>query len=161
MRILLLASLSLFLIACSSTRREPITSVEITDISPRYIQEEAFKRVLEYRTGAEHQGNRIILRTDPKVRDGFYFILTLDTKLRKLPEGTVIKGEFFTPDTGDAVEYLFNLPSKRPRTKEIFLGLTGEAWTHGASIKPSAWRFTITGPDGQQLAQEKSFLWSF
>lgn len=160
MRIFLLACLSLFLTACSSTPKEAITSVEITDISPRFIPEETFKRVHEYRTGAEYTGNRVIVRTDPQVRDGFYFVLSFDTKLNKMPQGTVIKGEFFTPDSSEAVEYQFPLPTKRPRTKEIFLGLTGEAWTHGTSIKPSAWRFTIYGPDGQQFAQKHSYLWS-
>jgi len=161
MRIFLLACFSLFLIACSSTPKEAVTSVEISDISPRFIPEATFKRIHEYRTGAEYQGGRVIVRTDPQVRDGFYFVLTLDTKLNQLPQGTVIKGEFYTPDATEPVEYVFNLPAKRPRTKEIFLGLTGEAWTHGSSVKPSAWRFTVTGPDNQQFAQKKSYLWSF
>lgn len=161
MRIFLLACFSLFLVACSSTPKEAITSVEIIDISPRFIPEANFKRIHEYRTGADYQGGRVILRTDPEVRDGFYFVLTLDTKLKKLPQGTVIKGEFFTPDTTEAAEYDFELPAKRSGTKEIFLGLTGTAWTHGPTIKPSAWRFTVTGPDGKELAQEKSYLWSF
>ncbi|MGB0259092.1 MAG: hypothetical protein ACPGES_10605 [Coraliomargarita sp.] len=161
MRIFLLACFSLFVIACSSTPKEAITSVEITDISPRFIPEETFKRIHEYRTGADYQGNRVILRTDPQVRDGFYFVLTFDTKLKKLPQGTSIKGEFFTPDATEPVDYEFKLPAKRTGTKEIFLGLTGDAWTHGSDIKPSAWRFTVTGPDGQEFAKKKSYLWSF
>lgn len=160
MRILVLVLLSLFCISCASTRKaEPITSVDIVEIKPRYIETEQFKRISEYLTGAENQGDRIILRTDSEQRAGFYFTLILDQNVRNLPAGTVIVGEFFTPKSADLQEHTFTLPSKRPKTKEIFIGLTGEDWPEKEAV-PSAWRFTIKDANGTILETEKSYLWS-
>ena len=160
MRILVLALFSLFCISCASTRKaEPLTSVDIVEIKPRYIETEQFKRVSEYLTGAEHPGDRIILRTDSEQRAGFYFTLILDQNVRNLPAGTVIIGEFFTPKSADLQEHTFTLPSKRPKTKEIFIGLTGEDWPVKEAV-PSAWRFTIKDANGTTLETEKSYLWS-
>ncbi|MFQ3224963.1 MAG: hypothetical protein ACI8Z5_001217 [Lentimonas sp.] len=159
MRILFLALLSLLCISCASTKKPAITSVNILDIKPRYIETEDFKRASEYMTGKENRGNRVIIRTDKSDRAGYYFVLMLDEKVRDLPSGTYIEGEFFTPKTLDKQEYTFPLPSKLPKSKEIFIGLTGEDWPNQSDI-PSAWKFTIKNSNGDVLATEKSYLWS-
>jgi hypothetical protein len=160
MRILGLALISLFCVSCASIRTKPIvTSVDIVEIKPRYIEIEDFKRVSEYLTGKEDQGNRVILRTDAKQRAGYYFTLILDQKLRNLPAGTVIFGEFYTPKSADAQEHAFELPAKLPKTKEVFVGLTGADWPVKDAV-PSAWRFTIKDANGEVLGTEQSYLWS-
>lgn len=136
-----------------------LTSVDILDIKPRYMEDEDFKRAAEYLTGKENLGNRVIIRTDRTQRDGYYFVLILDEQVRDLPPGTYIEGEFYTPKSLDAQEHTFELPSKLPRSKEIFIGLTGEDWPVKSAI-PSAWRFTIKNSNGDVLAKEKSYLWS-
>ncbi|MGB0417112.1 MAG: hypothetical protein ACPGKS_09720 [Coraliomargarita sp.] len=162
MRICLLSLLSLlFLTACASNKKpEAITSVEIIEIMPRYMEAQQFMRIKEYQTGAEHAGDRVIVRTDPKVRDGYYFALLLDTKVHKLPQGTVIVGEFYTATSPEKQEIVFPMPAKRPKTKSVFLGLTGEAWPYAEGEKvPSAWKFTLIDPNEVKLGSQQSYLW--
>ncbi len=159
MRILLLALFSLLCISCASTKRPAVTDVNILEIKPRYIEDEAFKRVAEYLTGRENRGNRIIIRTDKTQRDGYYFVLILDEQVRDLPAGTYIEAEFYTPKSQDKQAHTFQLPSKLSRSKEVFIGLTGEDWTDKAAV-PAAWRFTIKNSNGDVLASQKSYLWS-
>lgn len=159
MRPLLIAFIGILLTGCASTPDKPLSSVEIKEIKPRYIPEENFKRISEYWSGAENQGKRVILRTDPEVRDGYYFTLVLDEKVRDLPRGSVITGEFFTPVSTDVQVHDFRLPNKLPKTKEIFLGLTGADWPQAESV-PGAWRFTIKDANGAVLAAKQSYLWS-
>lgn len=162
MRICLLSLLSLlFLSACASNKKpEAITSVEIVEILPRYMVEAQFKRIREYQTGAEHMGKRVIIRTDPQERDGYYFALMLDTKVNKLPQGTVIIGEFYTATSAEKQEIVFQIPAKRPKTDTVFIGLTGENWPYKAGQKvPSAWKFTIIDPNQVVLGSEQSYLW--
>lgn len=160
MRFFLFALLSLFCISCASSRK-PVTldSVEIKEIKPRFIQEQDFKRIGEYMTGKEYTGKRVILRSDPEARTGYYFTLVLDEKVKRLPSGTTILGEFYTAKGLDIQEHTFTLPAKRPNTKEVFVGLTGADWPKG-SVTPAAWRFTIKDANGHILAKEKSYLWS-
>lgn len=159
MRNLLLALLSLLCISCASNEKARVTEVNIVDIKPRYIDDESFKRVSEYLTGKENRGKRIIMRTDASQRDGFYFVLILDEKIRDLPAGTYIEGEFYTPKSKDKQVHSFNLPAKLSRSKEIFIGLTGEDWISEDDV-PAAWRFTIKSSNGDVLATRKSYLWS-
>jgi hypothetical protein len=159
MRYLLIALTGLALAGCASTPDEPVRSVEIEEIMPRYIPEENFKRISEYLDGAENKGNRIILRTNPEVRDGFYFTIVLDERVRDLPHGSVITGEFYTPVSTDLQTHEFPLPNKLPKTKEVFVGLTGTDWPEPGGM-PGAWRFTIKDANGEVLAQRQSYLWS-
>jgi hypothetical protein len=159
MRFLLLALLSLLCASCASTRKQTVTSVDIVEIKPRYIEAESFKRITEYMTGAEHKGRRVIIRTDAAERSGFYFTLVFNQDVRDLPQGTVVEGEFFTPQSRDALKHSFELPSKRPKTKEIFIGLTGADWPDKDAV-PAAWRFTIKDANGDTLETKQSYLWS-
>ncbi|MGC6424502.1 MAG: hypothetical protein ACON4O_05890 [Lentimonas sp.] len=160
MRLLLLALLSLLCISCASNRKSAtLTSVEIKEIKPRFIEGKQFKRIDEYLTGKENTGKRVILRSDPETRTGYYFVLILDEKVRRLPAGTKIIGEFYTAKELGVQKHTFAVPAKRPKTKEIFIGLTGEDWPEGART-PAAWKFTIVDPNGSVMATEQSYLWS-
>lgn len=161
MRILFAALLSLCFIACSSTpiKKPALTSVDILEIKPRYMKAEAFIRIKEYLTGSEHLGDRVVIRSQPSSRDGYYFTLILSEELRDLPKGMTITGEFYSKNALDAETYEFQLPSKLPETNEVFVGLTGEDWPDASAV-PAAWRFTIKDANGNTLASEKSFLWS-
>ncbi|MGC6455009.1 MAG: hypothetical protein ACON39_08605 [Coraliomargaritaceae bacterium] len=162
MRALLLVFLSCLLAACGTTSSpQEVSAVEILDILPKRMTTEQFMRIKEYRTGSEYTGKRLIIRTDPLQRDGFYFTLLLDTKLRHLPQGTVIVGEFYSKASTQMQTHTFVLPADRPNTKAVFLGLTGQAWpfAHEEAVVPSAWKFQIIGPDGQFFGQKQSYLW--
>lgn len=159
MRLLLHALLISLLAGCASTPKSAFTSVEIEEIKPRYIKEEQFKRISEYLTGKENTSGRVIIRSTLDERAGYYFTLILDEQVRALPKGTVIVGEFFTPISVEKQTHEFALPNKRARTKEVFVGLTGEDWPSEGGV-PSAWKFTIKDPNGKVLGQKQSYLWS-
>jgi hypothetical protein len=155
-----LALLALLALAgCASTPNETVSSVEIREIKPRYIPEENFVRIREYLSGAENKGNRVIIRSEPGASGGFYFTLVLDEKVRNLPRGSIITGEFYSPASKDLQTHDFALPNKLPKTKEIFVGLTGADWPEPGGV-PAAWRFTIKDANGAVLAQKQSYLWS-
>jgi hypothetical protein len=160
MRFLITALICSLLAGCASTPKQAITSVEIKEIKPRYIETEQFKRISEYLTGKEYFGDRMILRTHPEERDGFYFTLILDTDARKLPAGTVVIGEFYTKKSPEKQVHEFPLPSKRTSTNEIFVGLTGDDWPEDNGA-PAAWNFTIKDANGKVLGSKQSYLWGF
>ena len=126
---------------------------------PRYIETETFKRISEYMTGRENPGKRVIIRTNPRQRDGYYFVLIIDQNVRKLPPDAYIQGEFYTSKSLDLQTHRFEFPAILPSTREIFIGLTGDDWPREGAV-PAAWRFTIKNSQGQILAQEQSYLWS-
>lgn len=161
MRFFITALICALFAGCASTPKPSLTSVEIEEIKPRYIKEEQFKRINEYLTGTENVGDRVIFRTDPKSRDGYYFTLILDEDVRKLPKGTVIVGEFYTPTSVEKQTHTFTFTKKRPKTKEIFIGLTGADWPADIApqIAPAAWHFTIQDANGNTLGSKKSYLW--
>jgi hypothetical protein len=157
MRFFLLGLLCLLCASCASTRKQALSSVTIEEIKPRLIEEQQFMRVSEYMSGKEYMGDRLILRTTPEARTGYYFTIVLDESIRRLPAGTVVVGEFHTEKSLDAQQYTFTLPAKRPKTKEIFIGLTGEQWPEGTTT-PAAWRITIKDANGAVLATDQSYL---
>ncbi|MFT4900980.1 MAG: hypothetical protein ACI81V_000247 [Lentimonas sp.] len=158
MRFFFIALLSLLCISCASTRKAALSAVEIEEIKPRYIEQQDFVRVAEYLSGKENTGNRMIFRSDVDARSGYYFTLILNKKIARLPTGTTITAEVYSPTLLDPQSYSFTLPAKRPKTKEISIGLTGADWPNVDTI-PSAWRFTLRGPDGSKLGTRHSYLW--
>ena len=159
MRFLITAIICSLFAGCALTPKQVVTSVEIEEIKPRYIETEQFKRISEYLTGKEHIGDRVILRTQSEHREGYYFILVLDNDVRRLPNGTVVVGEFYTSQSLEKQIHEFTLPSQRASTDEIFIGLTGEDWPKKDGV-PAAWRFTIKDANGVVLGEKQSYLWS-
>ena len=159
MRFLITAIICSLFAGCALTPKQAVTSVEIEEIKPRYIETEQFKRISEYLTGKENIGDRVILRTQPEHREGYYFILVLDNDVRRLPNGTVVVGEFYTSQSLGKQIHEFTLPSQRASTDEIFIGLTGEDWPKKDGV-PAAWRFTIKDANGVVLGEKQSYLWS-
>tara|TARA_Y100000385_G_scaffold110191_1_gene114405 strand:- start:764 stop:1246 length:483 start_codon:yes stop_codon:yes gene_type:complete len=159
MRFLITAIICSLFAGCALTPNQAVTSVEIEEIKPRYIETEQFKRISEYLTGKENIGDRVILRSQPEHRAGYYFILVLDKGVRRLPIGTVVVGEFYTPQALGKQTHEFTLPSQRASTDEIFVGLTGEDWPKKDGV-PAAWRFTIKDANGAILGEKQSYLWS-
>lgn len=159
MRIFPLLLLCLLSFACSTTKEPAESPVKIVEITPRYIEAEAFKRISEYMTGKENPGKRVIVRTNSRQRDGYYFILVLDRNVRKLPPDAHLQGEFYTSKSLDLQTYRFEFPSILPSTREVFIGLTGDNQPPEGET-PTAWRFTIKNSQGEILAQKKSYLWN-
>ena len=115
----------------------------------------SFKRIAEYFDGQEHTGGRIVLRTHPDQRAGYYFLVRTAN-----------------PGAAQAVKFslLLSLPGEpKPKTVAftadlpagaavLDLGLTGADWPD-AKTNPVAWKLDLLAADGRVLATEKSYLW--
>lgn len=135
-----------------------VRAVEIDYSTSRYEQAQTFKRISEYFSGQENTGNRVILRTDPQVREGYYFIFSLDESAQKLPEGAIALMQIIWPGNPKPQEYSLFLPIPRENKKELWFGLTGQV-DPGENAHPVAWKLSLLSPDGTVLAEKKSFLW--
>lgn len=135
-----------------------IHALEFRHVAYRYVEAKSFKRISEYFTGRENPGNRLLCRSRPAERAGFYFILSLDEHSRKLPQGTQFVVEFIRPDDPETKTIRVPVPENRPRGKEVYLGLTGDDWSD-KTARPVAWRLRLVDASGEVLAERKSFLW--
>ncbi len=131
---------------------------QIDYIKSRHVEAETFKRISEYFDGKENQGDRIVLRTDPSVREGWYLILMLDADADEYPEGTRIGMKVILPDQKGEVVKATSLPNPIPDASEIWIGLTGK--DEPANGKPPvAWMVVIYSPQGKVYTAYKSYLW--
>ncbi len=131
---------------------------EIEYVRGRYADDTVFKRVSEYFDGEENQSGKIILRTDPSQRDGYYLVLSLDDDASDYPEGTRIGLKYISPDQKGEIVKATSLPTPIPDASEIWIGLTGE--DAPADQKPVvAWMVVIYSPKGEVYTHHKSFLW--
>ena len=135
-----------------------IYSLEIRHVAYRYVEAKSFKRISEYFTGRENPGNRLLCRSRPAEREGLYFILSLDEPSRKLPQGSQFVVEFIRPDDPETKMIRIPVPEKRPRGKEVYLGLTGTDWPD-KTARPVTWRLRLIDDSDSVLAERKSFLW--
>ena len=148
-----------FLVFCAALLiSTSVHAVEFRHLAIRHVEAKAFVRISEYFTGRENPGNRLLCRSRPNERAGLYFVLTLDEKSRKLPDGAVFVLEVIRPDDPETKLFRIPVPAKRPRGKEVFLGLTGEDWPD-EEARPVAWRLRLLDAGGGTLAERKSFLW--
>ncbi len=147
----------------SATRAPSGTSTEgvvIAHVDQRYIPDADFRRISEYFTGRENTSGRLIERTDPQQRAGYYFILSLEWHPHTtLSAGTqadldyILKGD---PQPRHA-HFVFSAPTGT--FHEILLGLTGTNWTD-QNATMVAWKVALEDAAGAVLATQQSFLWS-
>lgn len=133
--------------------------VSIESLAERYFEHRDFKRLLEYFTGREYLGNQLILRSDPSVRAGMYFILNLDVSLNELPKETRFILNIHCTDSLEMKIFEFVIPSEVNNKKEVLLGITGDDWA-SKETKIVAWRIEIRSDERQLLSERQSFLWA-
>ena len=148
----------LFFCAIHLASWSALHAFEFRHVAHRYFEAKSFKRISEYFTGRENPGNRLLCRSRPAERAGLYFILSLDEHSRKLPQGAQFVVEFIRPDDPETKTIRVPVPEKRPRGKEIYLGLTGDDWPD-KTARLVAWRLRLVDASGEVLAERKSFLW--
>jgi hypothetical protein len=133
--------------------------VRIAYVTSRYIEAEKFMRISEYFTGVESKSGRIIERTDPTQRTGYYFIVDLSWHPGVvLPKGTKVELDYVRNDIAAPQHAEFTFPAAAGTWPEIFLGLTGAAWPRD-DLSIVAYQITLEDPDGTTLAEQESFLW--
>jgi hypothetical protein len=159
-RAVLLLLLCLGFAACSSVPAPKIESVKILEIYPEFLEERNFKRINEFLTGIEEQGKRTIVRSQSNDRRGFYFTLRLDQRIDRLPRGTRLIAEIFTPNKTEVQRFDIALPAKRGKSRELLFALSGTDWPYGNERVPAAWKFTLLDPNGKLLGSAQSYLWN-
>jgi hypothetical protein len=135
------------------------TGVSINQVEAKYFDDAAFRRISEYFDGVENKGGRIIERTDPKERAGFYFVLDLAWNYGLvLPKGTLARVDYIRKDDPTPRVAQFTFSDDTGTWPEIFLGLTGADWP-SKDLSIIAYKITLTDSAGKTLAEKASFLW--
>lgn len=151
----LFSCLTLSLGASPATAVEPI---DFTRIRPTYRETASFKRISEFFTGKENPGRNIIFRTQPEIRDGFYFSFRIEApKGSTVPAGTVALLVYLANAT-EPTEFTYKLEAKKKRWVPVLIGLTGTDWEDPEAV-PVAWRLEYRTPSGQVTGHANSFLW--
>ncbi|MGH7944888.1 MAG: hypothetical protein ACREH8_23210 [Opitutaceae bacterium] len=130
--------------------------VEFLRVWPGWRGAEAFDRISEYFGGREHTGRQLILRTQPDVRAGYYFLVRV--KSTTALERAKFELSVIRPDAPEPKIYRFEA-AVPPKETVIQLGLTGSDWPGGDKANPVAWKLALVGADGRVFAEQKSFLW--
>lgn len=130
--------------------------VELVRIWPGWRDAATWDSIPEYFGGAETHGAQIVVRTQPAVRDGFYFLVR--TAAASAHGSVRFELDVVRPDSPEAKRYIFT--TRLPGGEAVFqLGVTGADWPGGQRAQPVAWRITLRGADHAVLAEHKSFLW--
>lgn len=128
----------------------------IVHVWPGYRSTESFERIGEYFGGEETHPGRIVLRTRPAERSGYYFLIRLKTP--QLPqEAKVWRLQVVIPGIEKPVTHDFPVNPKALE-KVLELGLTGADWP-SPQTHPNAWRLALVSADGIELLTKQSFLW--
>jgi hypothetical protein len=133
--------------------------VVIAHVDQKFMEEAAFKRISEYFTGRENTSGRVIERTDPQQRAGYYFILSLEWHPHTtLPAGTQADLDYLRKNDPQPHHAHFVFSAAGGTFNEILLGLTGAEWTD-RNLTMVAWKVTLRDATGAVLADRQSFLW--
>lgn len=110
------------------------------------------------REAEDEEGMDVVLRTDRASRIGYHFHIALDRGFDP-PAGSKVRVQYVAKEGEAATERTMALP-RNPGWwfGEIVVALTG-ADAPTPRWRPLAWRVSILGPDGKELAVRRSFLW--
>lgn len=130
--------------------------VEFVRVWPGWRDAESFDSISEYFSGREQTGHRVVLRTHPDARAGYYYLVRVANHSSAQP-GAKFSLHIIGPDSPDTKNYTFPVDLSSGQT--VFqLGLTGPAWPN-KDVHPVAWKLELMAADGHPLASASSFLW--
>lgn len=133
-------------------------SDRILRIHGAFHPERDFYRISEFFTGRENFGGRLVLRSDPEYRDGYYFTVRFRVYPYRREIENAVRLDIIPPGSLEPQTYWFSLGPGRRSSPEVLVGLTGPDWPD-AGAEPLAWRLAFYDADGNELAWAKSFLW--
>ena len=162
---ILLIFICLLLFSCNSiTSHRSLYYKEfiVEKVVPKFIEEKEFVNIKEYLTGKESISNKLIMRTNDKIRTGLYLIITTSHKLNLLPADTKIICEIYYSDKLNPKIYEFILPKtiQIPKTRDLYLGLTGDDWNKEIDGYPTAWKITLLDSNKKIISEESSQIWN-
>jgi len=130
--------------------------VEFVRVWPAWRDASAFESISEYFTGREEHGHRVVRRTTPDARAGFYYLVRVKNS-DSAKTAAKFSLQVITPLSPATKTYSFAVDL--PSGQTVFqLGLTGPDWPN-AKTHPVAWKLELLSADGSLLATAKSFLW--
>jgi hypothetical protein len=135
---------------------EQVSGVEIVRLLEGRKSAEDFDRISEFFTGNENTGGVQILRSQPSVRDGYYFTLRL--KCENPVTKAVVEALVYNTVSETPVRHVFEI-SLRKGSQVVEVGLTGADWPFPKRTHPPAWKLTLRDAADKVLAERKSFLW--
>lgn len=129
--------------------------VDLVRVWPEYRDDASFRRISEYFTGQEHPSRDTVIRSQPEVRAGYYFLLRTRSDVAQ-PASVELS---LIPTGTDQVSTRTFPASLAAGSHVIELGLTGSDWPD-PSARPLAWKIRLLAADGTELASQSSYLWS-
>ena len=147
------ASLCLLLLAAALPVWSDVTLVRVW---PGYRTAESFTGIGEYFGRPEPTQGRLVLRSQPQERAGYYWLVRL-----RADEGDAVAAvelAFVRPGEAQPEMRRFAVTGRRG-SQVLHLGLTGSDWAD-PTHRPLAWRIRVLDASDAVLAEEESFLWS-
>jgi hypothetical protein len=133
-------------------------NVEFVRVWPAWRDADSFERIGEYFGKPENTGRATVLRTQPAVRDGYYFLVRVKTTTPAATDAARFELSVIRPDNPEPKTYSF--PVTLGGKESVFeFGLTGADWPGGKDVNPVAWKISLLTSDGRTLTEHKSFLW--
>ena len=130
----------------------------IVRVWPGYRTDESFERISEYVGKNEDAHNQCILRTQPEVRAGYYFLLRVKNTGAVINDAK-IELQVITPFAPEPKTY--NFSSTLPAGSHVLnLGLTGADWPGKPKDEVVAWKLRLFSASGVELGKVQSYLWS-
>lgn len=143
---------SLLLLAAVSAQAADLTIVRVYT---SWRDAASFKRISEYFNGQENTGGEEVVRSQPGMRGGYYFLVRVENP----GAARTIKATVRVINAAKVEPRNFQFPVHLKAGKNVFhLGLTGDDWPD-AKAHPVAWRLELTEDDGPVLATRSSYLW--
>ena len=136
------------------------TAADLTIIRvwPGYRTTESFERISEYLGKDEDARGQFILRTQPEVRAGYYFLLRVKNTAAAITDAK-IELQVITPFSPEPQTY--NFTCTLPANSQVLnLGLTGTDWPGKPKDEVVAWQLRLLSPTGSELAKAQSHLWA-
>lgn len=132
--------------------------LSIIRVWPGYRTAESFDRISEYLGKNEDARGQLILRTQPDIRAGYYFLLRVKNTSAAIADAK-IELQVITPFSPEPKTYTFT--SALPVGSHAFnLGLTGPDWPGKPKTEVVAWQLRVLSHDGTELAKAQSHLWA-
>ncbi len=149
----LFVSLVLFILGSGASG----SAVELVRVWPGYRSADSFESIGEYFGREEYTGGRLVLRTQPDDRNGYYFL----TRIKKTDAIRHAIAQVQLIFEGSPIARSYRLPvDDLPAGQTVLnIGITGKDWP-GADIKPIAWRVSLLQADGTEMVAAQSFLWA-
>ena len=136
-----------------------LSKVDLEVSKQSYFTARDFQRIPEFFSGEEYRGGKIYCRSNPKEREGFYFVVTIPKIAEKLARSIYWQLKWISPL--DPAMQTIKIPMEEPKFfgKEIFIGLTGKDWPE-PTVRPLAWHLCLMEGQDTVIAESQSFLWS-